>query len=677
MTISTTSNTTIAQGNGLTTSFDFPFPVPTSSDLDVYFTNAAGVTVLLAPSQYTVTGIGTADGGSVGYPISGSPIPSGTFLTIQRVLPYVQLTDLVNQSGFYPNVVENALDYLTMLIQQLEESSSLSLQVPLSSSVPNLVFPGTTARAGQLAGFDAQGNAITYPVTASVGAGNLTPEGPFVANVGFTPNVTTTLTLSQAYGTAANVQVFFDGTHQGIDQYSLNGNQIIFTSPIPLGIQKVYIIGGTTLSANIPANGSVGPAQFAPAYGPTSARPVPVQIGQRYTDTTLGYDVVCTSLSPVTWENVSGAIPMLNVLTFGADPTGAAYSDAAVTAALAACPAGRAYVYFPPGKYNFQFPINYTFPNNHSSITLAGAGSEVTELTCALAGYPVIGISYLGPLNSAHIRDMTITSQYAGGGNNGILLNQTLASIPNPASSALSTIENVTIRGSDGYQATNYFSEGVLVQGVSNINFTNLVVVGDSGVHGQGVQLTGTASALGVAYNFVGCYFIGNGNGIYYGQYIQGVTCTACNFLCVNGILVPGGNLPGLDQLYVGASQFNCINNAILLQSPINAVMLIGNFVLVTPNGSGFVIQNVAQFVISSNTFNPGVLPITNATGIAIGTYDAWGGIITTNQFVALTIAISLQTGSQFVNVQSNSYSGNGTNVLNNGTNNTVGGGSQ
>jgi hypothetical protein len=42
-----------------------------------------------------------------------------------------------------------------------------------------------------------------------------------------------------------------------------------------------------------------------------------------------------------------------------------------------------------------------------------------------------------------------------------------------------------------------------------------------------------------------------------------------------------------------------------------------------------------------------------------------------------MTLAVNLQSGSQFVNVQSNSYSGNTTNVLNNGTNNTVGGGSQ
>lgn len=262
MTISTTSNEVVAQGNGLTTSFDFSFPVPLASELFVYYTDSTGAITLIPSSQYTVTGIGTANGGAVTYPLSGSPIATGTSLTIQRVVPYVQLTDLVNQSGYYPNVVENALDYLTMQTQQLAEQTALSLQVPFSATPMNLVYPTASARAGKLAGFDSVGNAVAYPISASVGAGNLTSEGPFVSGVNFTPNVTTSLTLSQAYGSTANVQVHFDGVYQGPDQYSLNGTQITFTSPIPAGVQKVYIVGGTTLSVNTPGNGSVGTVQL-------------------------------------------------------------------------------------------------------------------------------------------------------------------------------------------------------------------------------------------------------------------------------------------------------------------------------------------------------------------------------------------------------------------------------
>jgi hypothetical protein len=231
--------------------------------LFVYYTDSTGAITLIPSSQYTVTGIGTANGGAVTYPLVGSPIATGTSLTIQRVVPYVQLTDLVNQSGYYPNVVENALDYLTMQTQQLAQQAALSLQVPFSATPANLVFPTAGGRAGRLAGFDSLGNVITYPISASVGAGNLTSEGPFVSGVNFTAGVTTALTLSQAYGSAANVQVHFDGTYQGPDQYTLNGTQITFTSPIPVGTQKVYIVGGTTLSLSTPAAGSVTDASIA------------------------------------------------------------------------------------------------------------------------------------------------------------------------------------------------------------------------------------------------------------------------------------------------------------------------------------------------------------------------------------------------------------------------------
>lgn len=262
MTISTTSNAVVAQGNGLTTSFSFTFPVPNNSELFVYYTDTTGAVTLLNPNTYSVTGIGSAVGGAVTYPLSGSPIATGTSLTIQRVVTYQQLTDLVNQSGYYPNVVENALDYLTMQTQQLAQQLALAITVPLSASPKNLVLPAASARANQLVGFDVNGNAVTYPITASVGAGSLTSEGPFVAGVNFTPGVTTTLTLSKAYGSPANVSVHFDGTYQGTDQYSLNGTQITFTSPIPVGVNKVYIVGGTTLSLYVPPNGTVGDAQL-------------------------------------------------------------------------------------------------------------------------------------------------------------------------------------------------------------------------------------------------------------------------------------------------------------------------------------------------------------------------------------------------------------------------------
>lgn len=65
----------------------------------------------------------------------------------------------------------------------------------------------------------------------------------FAAGVDFTGGTTTMLTLSQPYGSQANLIVTFDGGFQGGDTFSLSGKTLTFTSAIPSGIQKVYVKG--------------------------------------------------------------------------------------------------------------------------------------------------------------------------------------------------------------------------------------------------------------------------------------------------------------------------------------------------------------------------------------------------------------------------------------------------
>jgi hypothetical protein len=87
----------------------------------------------------------------------------------------------------------------------------------------------------------------------------------FAANVDFTPGTTTQLTLSQNYGSSGNLWVTFDGTEQGADTFSLGGTNntvLTFNAPIPVGVQKVYVKGGTALTIGTPGAGTVGDAQI-------------------------------------------------------------------------------------------------------------------------------------------------------------------------------------------------------------------------------------------------------------------------------------------------------------------------------------------------------------------------------------------------------------------------------
>lgn len=158
MTIATQTNIAIGRGNGATIAFNYGFIIPSLADLVVTYTDASGVQTVLDDSQFTVTGIGDAAGGTVTYPISGGAIATGTTLTIQRVVPYTQPTSLVNQGGYYPSVVEAALDNLEMQIQQAVASINTGLHYPAIDVSPVSELPAAAARAGKFFGFDGNGN---------------------------------------------------------------------------------------------------------------------------------------------------------------------------------------------------------------------------------------------------------------------------------------------------------------------------------------------------------------------------------------------------------------------------------------------------------------------------------------------------------------------------------------
>lgn len=116
MTVSTVVNHNDYIGNGVTTSFPYTFRIFTESNLVVEVTDTESVTTTLTlNTDYTVTGAGTYQGGSV---LLNTPLDNGFFISIVRHLTPVQETDLRNQGKFFPETHEDALDYLTMLIQQ-------------------------------------------------------------------------------------------------------------------------------------------------------------------------------------------------------------------------------------------------------------------------------------------------------------------------------------------------------------------------------------------------------------------------------------------------------------------------------------------------------------------------------------------------------------------------------
>ncbi|EER4629967.1 phage tail protein, partial [Escherichia coli] len=108
--------------------FHYTFRIFKKSDLVVQVVDLNdNITVLTLDTDYTVTGAGGYVGGNV---ILATALANGYQISISRELPVTQETDLRNQGKFFAEVHEDALDKLTMLIQQVRSWFSLALRKP-------------------------------------------------------------------------------------------------------------------------------------------------------------------------------------------------------------------------------------------------------------------------------------------------------------------------------------------------------------------------------------------------------------------------------------------------------------------------------------------------------------------------------------------------------------------
>lgn len=181
MTISNQSSESIFLGNNTTVSFQFPWVGVAAADINVIYTSANGTQTPLSPNQYTLTlnaalpGQLWGVGGTVTYPLVGSPIANGTSLTVQRILPFTQTTSISNQGAVYPQVTEIALDTLCMQLQQLDTQVLRCIQIPaVDPSNINVTLPAAALRANTFLGFDVSGNVVVLPGTGG-GSGSISP----------------------------------------------------------------------------------------------------------------------------------------------------------------------------------------------------------------------------------------------------------------------------------------------------------------------------------------------------------------------------------------------------------------------------------------------------------------------------------------------------------------------
>lgn len=409
-------------------------------------------------------------------------------------------------------------------------------------------------------------------------------------------------------------------------------------------------VAAQTLPGQVPAWGVVGNPSSSVA--PVARGATITQMFDGAYCSTIGFAIVRFTGAWTCAKWISA-----NPVWWGADPTGAADSAAAFNSALAA----STVVQFPAGKFKFLSQVSYSVTGTPGSVTITGVGADNTILFWPSGNGLVLSLT--NAKQSFHIRDLTFSSGAAPGGT-GLSVSSTTNGVLTQ-----NDIINTTFRGDD-FGASNYWTSGVNVSIVNDINFINDQFLGlNSGGapiagSGNGVVIAGSVSFLAFNFYFTNCNFNQLNNGINVGSYVQGIQIVGSAFGGQVGINVGAGLLGTLAVLSVVGSQFANDIGIVMATNFFNYMFSQNTFFIptglfginITANGGGTIVGNTFQPTGSSNV---GTGAVISATAAGLPT------AVTGNTFWNLATGLALLAASANVNVQGNAFNANTTHISN------------
>lgn len=261
-------------GNDATTVFPFTFKVFDAEDLLVVLTDDVLVeNTLVLDTDYTVILNGDQDDDPGGSVTLADALATDTLLTITSQVEATQSVVLTSQGGFYPSVINRALDKITIIAQQLAEIVGRTIRLPLSSTA-NGELPVPVPNA--LLGWNGTGDGFT-----NVDIADLVTAGAYgTARVEFYEGdgIKVDFDLENNPGNVANVLIFIGGVAQfpGIDFSLVSARRIRFVEAPFDGavIQVRYYTGGAIPAVDdlVRSDGSnAEAAAFRNAIGAASA----------------------------------------------------------------------------------------------------------------------------------------------------------------------------------------------------------------------------------------------------------------------------------------------------------------------------------------------------------------------------------------------------------------------
>lgn len=238
MTISTTTNRAQFSGSGTTGPFPFTFKVFAAGDLTVIKTVSGSDTTLTITTDYSVSLNADQNNDPGGEITLVSALAVGQTLTVLREVDTSQETDITNGGGFYPEVIENALDKLTMLVQQTDEEVGRALTLPVTVIGASAQLP--LPSANQVIGWNSTGDALVNLDAANLATqivGTSTIIDVFSGN-----GSQTAFVLSADPLTENNTSVYVGGVYRQKSEYSISGTTLTFSVAPVLGTGNIEVV---------------------------------------------------------------------------------------------------------------------------------------------------------------------------------------------------------------------------------------------------------------------------------------------------------------------------------------------------------------------------------------------------------------------------------------------------
>lgn len=165
MTVSSTTSQKNYDGDGSVVAFPTTFKFLANDDITVILRDVDNLeTTLSEVTHYTLVGAGDDAGGTV--TMITAPT-SNEMVVIKRITTPTQGTDYVPNDPFPAESHEEALDRVTMLVQENARDIARVITAPASDVDPVLELPSAADRAGEFLAFDGNGDAITSAGTGA------------------------------------------------------------------------------------------------------------------------------------------------------------------------------------------------------------------------------------------------------------------------------------------------------------------------------------------------------------------------------------------------------------------------------------------------------------------------------------------------------------------------------